>query len=99
MDSLTDLIPLLAEPLGIAALGAMAIWAGVRVVAVVIEALRDVELARVAVQQAMADAVRAQAQAASEHVASDRALREAVGGLEIVIQRLLQMAERGGSHG
>jgi hypothetical protein len=98
MESLTDLIPLLAEPLGIAALGAMAIWAGVRVVQVVINALRDVEMARVAVQQAMADAVRAQAQAAAEHVASDRAVREAVGGLEIVVQRLLQMVE-GGRHG
>lgn len=99
MESLTDLIPLLAEPLGIAALGAMAIWAGVRVVQVVINALRDVEMARVAVQQAMADAVRAQAQAAAEHVASDRALRETVGGLEIVIQRLLQVVERGEQRG
>jgi hypothetical protein len=95
--SLSELVPLLAEPLGIAALGAMAIWAGVRVVSVVIQALRDVELARVQVQQAMANAVLAQAHAAGEHAVSDRALREQVGALEIVIQRVLQVLDRRGS--
>ena len=61
MDSLDSLLPALAEPLGLAGLGALAIWAGASLVRAGIGAWRDAELARIAVQQAMAEALRAHA--------------------------------------
>lgn len=99
-DALTNLAPLLSERLGIAAVFALAIYAGVVVVRAYIASMRDVELARVAVQQTLAAAIQTQAAAVAEHAAADREMRQAVSGLEIVVTRVSQMIEsQRGSNG
>jgi len=70
LSDLSNLAPLFTEKAGIAALGALAIWAGVRVVSVVINALRDVELARTEVQKTLAAALQSQATTAATLVAA-----------------------------
>lgn len=63
----SELLPALAEPLGIAAVFTVAIWAGVRVILAGIAAGRDIALERAQAQrlqaEALAQALRAQAEA------------------------------------
>jgi|UPI0003710FE0 predicted outer membrane protein len=104
IPTLSELVPLLSERLGLAAIFALAIYAGVVVARAYIASMRDIELARVAVQQTLAAAIQTQAGAVAEHAAADREMRQAVSGLEIVVTRVSQMIEsqrdsQRGSHG
>lgn len=84
---------ILAQPVGVAALFALAIWAGLQLMRAWIAAQRDIEIARIAVQQTLADALRAQAAATGANAEVLHAMRQQVGALEIVIQRILQIQE------
>ena len=76
---LSDLLPALVEPLGLAAVFAIAIWAGVRVILAGITAWRDVTLERAAAQRVQAEAL---AQALRGQAEAQTALRELQGGVQ-----------------
>jgi hypothetical protein len=81
MDAIpfSELLPALVEPLGLAAVFAMAIWAGVRVTLVGIAAWRDVTLERAQAARLQAEAL---AHALRAQVEAQAALRELQGGVQ-----------------
>jgi len=98
-----EILPALAEPLGVAALFALAIWAGMRIVLAGIaamaqaaaahaEAMARIEEARIGVQRAMADAVREQALAGGELARGLEGLRQEAAETGINLRVLIQRA-------
>ncbi|WP_295441524.1 hypothetical protein [uncultured Thiodictyon sp.] len=88
LPPISDLAPLFSEKAGIAALFGLAIWAGVRLVAVGIAAFRDVELARTTVQKALAEAIQAQASAALALAQAQTEARRAAEEQTIVLRMI-----------
>ena len=94
-SDLSVIVSTFAQPAGVAALFALAIYLGARLVTAGIGAMREVELARLAIQQTMAEAVRAGAAAGETQAAAVRDLAMRVGASEIVLQRILQVISEG----
>lgn len=86
MESFDTLLPAILEPAGIAAVFALAIWAGAKLGAAWIVAQKDIELARVAVTASLAEALRAQA-----HTMGEQALdiRQRIEAQDIVLRRMV----------
>jgi hypothetical protein len=90
MEGLDSLLPALLEPAGIAAVFALAIWAGTRLGSTWIAANKDIELARVAVTQTLAEALRTQAQTLGEQSLD---IRQRIEAQDIVLRRILMSRE------
>ena len=87
-SSFSELAPVLAEPIGIGALGAMALWLGARVVHAAIESFERVALARLTARETLAQAVSNQAQALTGLAAEQGELRRA-SEAQVVALRLI----------
>jgi hypothetical protein len=88
--TLSALLPALAEPLGLAAIFALAIWGGVRVALAMVGAWREAELARIAVSQAMAETIRAHAETTAQAIRVSEETRRELAEMGITLRVIAQ---------